>query len=122
MQLKEKKDQESPRTPARPAVNFTGKEETAGSSKTFCSFVVDIPISDNTSTMKSRVEKAKMDALCPHCSKRIKSAWIIQYHSYQYTQLVYVCSECEQVIRIENAPKTPKESSALSESRLQKRK
>ncbi len=72
--------------------------------------------------MNSRVEKTKIDISCPHCFKRIKWAWLIQYHSFQYTQLVYVCSECEEVIRIENAPKAPKNSAALPVSRPQSKK
>ena len=83
---------------------------------------VRFPVFNGISRMNSRVEKAKIDLTCTHCSRRIKWAWLIQYHSFQYTQLVYVCSECEQVIRIENAPKTPKRSPILSDPALQRKK
>jgi DNA-directed RNA polymerase subunit RPC12/RpoP len=72
--------------------------------------------------MNSRVEKTKLDVRCPHCTKRISWAWLIQYHSFQYTQLVYVCSACEQVIKMENAPTPRGAASLLSDPRLPKRK
>ena len=110
MQLREKKGRNSASLPARADKTAAGKRQQKKSSYTFGYFAVGFPILDGISRMNSRVEKAKLDFICSHCSKRIKWAWLIQYHSYQYTQLVYVCSECEQVIRIENAPKAPKDS------------
>lgn len=122
MQLREKKHRNSVFHPATAVKAYAGNGWQRGSSNTLGSFVVGLLIPDNTPRMNSRVEKAKLDLVCSHCSKRIKWAWLIQYHSYQYTQLVYVCSECEQVIRIENAPKAPRDSSVLSDLRLQRKK
>jgi hypothetical protein len=54
--------------------------------------------------MKSRIERTKLDVVCTHCSKQIHWAWAIEYHSFRYTQLVFLCSECERVIKITNVP------------------
>jgi hypothetical protein len=113
MQLREKKSQDSDDLPAA-ADNTAGGNGHQKHSGLFGSLAVGRPVSDRTSRMKSRVEKTKIDVICPHCSKRIKWAWLIQYHSFQYAQLVTMCSECEQVIRIQNAPRSAKESSPLS--------
>lgn len=53
--------------------------------------------------MNSRVEKVKINLVCTRCSKRIRWAWVIKYHSYQFTQFVYICSRCENVIKVVNA-------------------
>jgi hypothetical protein len=91
-------------------------------SSSFTSFAISFPGSTRVPRMNSRVEKTRLDFRCSHCAKRITWAWLIQYHSYQYTQLVYLCSECEQVIKIENAPKVPKSSTGFPDPRSQKRK
>jgi len=122
MQLRDGKKPHSLSLPVRASETITGYIQQKESSNSFVYFADGHPISDSTSRMNSRVEKAKLDVVCPHCSKRIKWAWLIQYHSYQYTQLVYVCSECEQVMRIQNAPKAPKDSPVLLNPRLQRKK
>jgi DNA-directed RNA polymerase subunit RPC12/RpoP len=122
MQLREKLDRNPLNIPARANEAAAGNKYQQGSANAFGSFVASVQISDCTSRMNSHVEKTKLDAICPHCSKRIKWAWVIQYHSYQYTQLVYVCSECEQVIRMQNAPKAPKDSPSLQLPNLQRKK
>jgi DNA-directed RNA polymerase subunit RPC12/RpoP len=122
MQLREDQDRNSLSLPTVVNAAAAGNERQERSANAFGSFAVNVPISDRTSRMNSRVVKSRLDAVCPHCSKRIKWAWLIQYHSFQYTQLVYVCSECEQVIRVQNAPKSPKDSPALPVSPLQRKR
>ena len=55
--------------------------------------------------MSSRVEKVRIELVCARCSMRIHWAWVIQYKSFRYTQLVYVCSQCGGVIKVMNAVK-----------------
>lgn len=122
MQLGERKGRDSIGVLVNPMKSISGHVQHTRVSSALALFEVNLPVSTDPSRMNSRVEKAKLDVLCSHCSKRIKWAWLIQYHSFQYTQLVYVCSECEQVIKIENAPHAPKVSSGFSDPRLQRKK
>jgi hypothetical protein len=122
MQLGERKGRDSLGVRVNPMKATSGHVQHARVSSALALFEVNLPVPTDTSRMNSRVEKAKLDVLFSHCSKRIKWAWLIQYHSFQYTQLVYVCSECEQVIKIENAPHAPKVSSGFSDPRLQRKK
>jgi DNA-directed RNA polymerase subunit RPC12/RpoP len=122
MQLREKRDCNSASSVALAKKAATDKGQQEESSCISGYFAVGFPILDGISRMNSRVEKAKLDLICSHCSKRIKWAWLIQYHSYQYTQLVYVCSECEEVIRIESAPKALKDTPLFSDPSLQRKK
>ena len=55
--------------------------------------------------MSSRVEKVKIELVCARCSMRIQWAWVIQYKSFRYTKLVYVCSQCGGVIKVMNDAK-----------------
>jgi hypothetical protein len=119
--LKEKMGPHSWTFSARAGGSLSAKQQRE-SLNTYRSLSVGSSIFNDISRMNSRVEKAKLDLICPHCSKRVKWAWLIQYQSFQYTQLVYVCSECEQVIRIENAPKVQKRSPILSDPAQQRKK
>lgn len=55
--------------------------------------------------MNSQVQKVEIELHCIRCQRRIRWAWMITYKSFQYTQLVYVCSECGNVIKVTNAAK-----------------
>ena len=68
--------------------------------------------------MSSRVEKVKIELVCVRCSMRIHWAWVIQYKSFRYTQLVYVCSQCGGVIKVMNAVKGPDTSEESPEGNL----
>ena len=122
MQLRERMDRNSRFLSAMVGKTVVGKRQHEGSSRVSVCLAVRFPVFNSNSRMNSRVEKAKIDLICPHCAKRIKWAWLIQYHSFQYTQLVYVCNECEQVVRMENAPKASKRSPILSDPALQRKK
>lgn len=53
--------------------------------------------------MNSQVQKIEIDLQCIRCQRTIRWAWMITYKSFRYTQLVYVCSECGNVIKVTNA-------------------
>jgi DNA-directed RNA polymerase subunit RPC12/RpoP len=55
--------------------------------------------------MNSQVQKVEIELQCIRCQRRIRWAWMITYKSFRYTQLVYVCSECGNVIKVTNATK-----------------
>jgi DNA-directed RNA polymerase subunit RPC12/RpoP len=55
--------------------------------------------------MNSHVQKVEVELQCIRCQRRIRWAWMITYKSFRYTQLVYVCSECGNVIKVTNATK-----------------
>jgi len=61
----------------------------------------------NTSTsrrfMGSQAERIEIDIHCARCRRRIRWAWLITYRSFRFVRLVYVCSECGGVIKVENA-------------------
>jgi hypothetical protein len=50
----------------------------------------------------SAVQKKLINQVCPHCSKKIKWAWVIRYESLGFIRLVHLCSHCEQVIKTES--------------------
>ncbi|HCA81579.1 MAG TPA: hypothetical protein DEP53_17760 [Bacteroidetes bacterium] len=60
--------------------------------------------------MNSQVQKIEIELHCVRCQRRIRWAWMITYKSFQYIQLVYVCSECGNVIKVTNAAKAPASS------------
>ncbi len=49
----------------------------------------------------SALRKKMINQVCPHCARKIKWAWIIRYESVRYVRLVYLCSQCERVIKTE---------------------
>jgi ribosomal protein L44E len=59
----------------------------------------------NIISMNSQVQKVEIELHCIRCQRRIRWAWMITYKSFRYTRLVYVCSECGQIIKVTNAAK-----------------
>ncbi len=55
----------------------------------------------------SALRKKPVNQVCPHCSRKIKWAWIIRYESFGLVRLVYLCSHCEQVLKTEDERKSP---------------
>jgi hypothetical protein len=44
--------------------------------------------------------KKKIAALCPECKKEIDWVWILKYESEGFKRDLYLCKECENVIKI----------------------
>jgi RecJ-like exonuclease len=46
--------------------------------------------------MKKEIKKEKVNATCPHCSKKISLVWICKIESVIGTSYVFFCSECQK--------------------------
>jgi hypothetical protein len=55
----------------------------------------------------SALRKKVVNEVCPHCSHKIKWAWIIRYESPRFVRLVHLCSHCEGVIKTEEEKNKP---------------
>ncbi|HTP12289.1 MAG TPA: hypothetical protein VMM37_01625 [Bacteroidota bacterium] len=49
----------------------------------------------------SALRKEVVNEVCPHCSHKIKWAWVIRYESPRFVRLVHLCSHCERVLKTE---------------------
>ena len=50
--------------------------------------------------MVSVVGKIKVDFVCTCCSKNIGWAWVMRYEGYHFTRAIYLCPDCEAVIKV----------------------
>ena len=50
--------------------------------------------------MKTEIEREKIHAVCPHCSKNIDSAWVFKLDSVIGVRYVYLCERCQKSLGI----------------------
>lgn len=50
--------------------------------------------------MKTEIEREKIHAVCPHCSKKLDNAWVFRLDSVIGVRYVYFCEQCQKRIGI----------------------
>ncbi len=50
--------------------------------------------------MKTEIEREKIHAVCPHCLKKIDSAWVFKLDSVIGVRYVYFCEQCQKRLGI----------------------
>jgi len=50
--------------------------------------------------MISVVGEFKVDFVCTCCSKNLGWAWLVKYEGYHFTRVIYLCPNCEAVIKV----------------------
>jgi hypothetical protein len=50
--------------------------------------------------MKKEIEKEKVNAVCPHCLKKISLVWVCRIESVIGTRYVFFCGECQKSLGI----------------------
>ncbi|MDR3628335.1 MAG: hypothetical protein P4L45_15940 [Ignavibacteriaceae bacterium] len=50
--------------------------------------------------MNKEIEKEKVNAVCPHCLKKIDLVWVCRINSIIGTRNVFFCGECQKSLGI----------------------
>jgi hypothetical protein len=50
--------------------------------------------------MVSIVGKLKAAVACARCSKNVSRPWVVRYTSYRFVRYIYLCPNCNSVIKI----------------------